>query len=91
MGTLLLQLRFHTDALALLEESRRTSGDSAAALFNIGLCYTALEQYSLAAQAMQTACAIDPALGQARTQLIWLDSLQNRLAETSNSSGIRTL
>jgi hypothetical protein len=73
-GTLLLNLRFYPDAIALLEASTRQYGTAPATAYNLGLCHAATDRDELALAAFREACELDPAFEESRSQIVALTS-----------------
>ena len=66
-GVILLELRFHADALPLFTISEKVLGPSAATSYNSGLCALGLDRPAEALACMTRACELDPTFEPARS------------------------
>jgi len=79
-GMVLMEFRFHDEALAFFEISLRDLGPSAATSYNMGRCHEGAGRPTQALERMKEACDIDPTFEPARLAI-------NKLAEKKREAG----
>jgi hypothetical protein len=70
LGTLLYELSFYEDALAMFQHSLGVHGPQSGTLYNIGACYAALRQPARAVTALRESLQLDPNFDIARALLL---------------------